>query len=125
MTALENEFPYLLEMTSHSDERGGLLVFDPESMPFQVNRFFFMTPRTSNSERGNHGHYKCWQLITSAKASFRVQWKKGSVSGLYELTPGSILVIPPMVWIKIVFETVDAIALICSSDRFEASDIFI
>ena len=46
----------LVELPTHVDERGELVVAENSNLPFEPRRFFWITHVPTTAERGGHAH---------------------------------------------------------------------
>jgi hypothetical protein len=72
--------------------------------------------------RGNHAHKECWQIILPMTHQVEIVANFGHVQNKYQLLPlTSILVVPPMNWVKLSCPK-NSIVTVLTSEIFSESD---
>jgi len=76
-----------LSTTPHIDERGRLVSFDPDALPFVVRRVFVVTAVPAGSERGGHRHRRGAQALFCLTGRVDVEVRRRDVRQEVVLTP--------------------------------------
>ncbi len=129
---------YLLTFPEHRDTRGTLVVADSlgePTLPFLVQRAFWITDVPTHSQRGGHAHRTCHEAVVCAKGRVEITLKGISIkhnsennisnSDIWEHTfvldnPHTALHIPPMVWCRLKNFSADCVLLCFASENYDA-----
>jgi dTDP-4-dehydrorhamnose 3,5-epimerase len=113
-----------LSFKHFTDARGSLVPIEAQAdVPFEIERVFFIRPRSAGESRGKHGHYRCAQALVCLSGACRVIVQDGAARREYRLhSPDKGLLIPPTLWAEEIYETVDTVLLVLCDRRFEADD---
>lgn len=106
------------------DMRGSLSFAEyGQFLPFMPKRFFLVFDVPSREIRGEHAHKELSQFLVCVKGSCSVMVDDGFCREEYVLhSPGTALLIPPMVWgVQYKYST-DAVLLVLASDVYNARD---
>ena len=90
----------LVRLTYVTDLRGSLTAGQfPDTVPFRIARFFFVTEVPGPEVRGEHAHIACHQLLLAVSGSLEVICDDGQSAARYLLDKPDVgLHIPPMTW---------------------------
>lgn len=115
----------VIELDRHPSERLGNLsvVRSGETLPFDVKRVFFIFDVPAGECRGGHSHKRIKEFIVAASGSFSVTLDDGVEKKTVMLNrPYKGLLVEPGVWVTLEDFSSGAIALVMTSDHFDASD---
>jgi dTDP-4-dehydrorhamnose 3,5-epimerase-like enzyme len=85
------EFPSIVE----KKEQGVLRVFESEDVPFTIKRVFTIVNAFRGSQRGQHAHKKCNQLLCCVSGEVNLICDDGNTQIETLLTPSSEAVLVP------------------------------
>lgn len=114
----------LIKLTSFMDKRGSLTVGEfPESLPFKVNRFFYVSQVPENEPRGIHAHKICHQLLICVSGSLKALIDDGVHQRTFALSNNAKgLYMPPLTWGSQYDFSSDAVLLVLTSHNYDADD---
>ena len=93
------------------------------SIPFDINRIFYLYDIPGGESRGAHAHKQCHQFLVAASGSFEVLINDGKIQRLFLLNRPDIgLHIPPMIWASEINFSSGAICLVLASHAYDESD---
>jgi|688.fasta_scaffold263864_2 dTDP-4-dehydrorhamnose 3,5-epimerase-like enzyme len=93
--------PKIVELVSHSDDRGFLSVLSPSyaAFPSEIKRIYVLHHSNPKSERGGHAHPNLWQLILCTSGTVTIEVATPNEIYTYELSQcDKALIIPPGYW---------------------------
>ena len=112
---------YLLDLKTFTDERGNLTVIE-ESIPFAINRIFYIYG-VDSSIRGGHRHKKTIQAAICLRGSCRIHNNDGTTQTEFILDkPHKCLILAPTDWHTMDSFTPDAILMVLASEYFDKND---
>jgi dTDP-4-dehydrorhamnose 3,5-epimerase-like enzyme len=112
---------YLLDLTTFTDKRGNLTVIE-NSIPFAINRIFYIYGVDSSS-RGGHRHKKTVQAAICLRGSCRIHNNDGRQKTEYVLDQANkCLILEPSDWHTMDNFTPDAILMVLASEYFDKND---
>ena len=89
----------LVSYIQHMDERGILLPFDFNKMPFKPCRSFIITGTSAGTVRGGHGHRTAQQLLVCLHGQIEILMRDSDQEITVVLEPNSFgLVFGPGIW---------------------------
>lgn len=98
-------------------------VHNSDTIPFGINRVFYLYDVPGGESRGAHSHKQCQQFLVAASGSFEVLLDDGHVQRLVQLNrPYLGLYIPAMIWSSEVNFSSGAICLVLASEKYNADD---
>lgn len=114
----------LIDLQALNDHRGSLVVGEvPNSLPFEVKRFFYVSNVPEGEPRGIHAHKECHQFLICVAGSLRAMTDDGATREVFTLLPGgSGLHMPPLTWGCQFDYSKDAVLLVLASHRYDPSD---
>lgn len=114
----------LVELKSFSDDRGQLVVGEfPNSLPFVVKRFFYVSNVSSGEARGIHAHKECHQFLVCVTGSVKAVVDDGFERKEYLLSPGKAgLYMPPLTWGTQYEYSSDAVLIVLASHEYRQED---
>jgi hypothetical protein len=93
------------------------------TIPFEIERVFYLYDVVGGAERGGHAHHALHQFIVSVMGGFVVVVDDGTARRRVALNRGHMgLYIPPMIWGEVVEFTSGAVCVVLTSDWFEEED---
>lgn len=106
------------------DSRGSLVVGEvPESLPFVVKRFFYVSNVPESEPRGVHAHKKCHQFLVCIAGSVKAIVDDGVSRVEHKLAAGGPgLHMPPLTWGSQYDYSQDAVLLVLASHPYDAAD---
>jgi uncharacterized RmlC-like cupin family protein len=118
--------PPLVKLTlpEFVDERGGLCsVTGHASVPFGIERVYWITGIPTTAYRGGHAHRSVSEMIVSVSGSFRVRWEgaHGEGEALLE-APNEAVVLPPLVWRHLDAFSPASACLVLASGPFDPAE---
>jgi len=116
------ESPYYLNFSIYEDLRGMLKSFDFSELPFQVNRYFAISVKSTDSSRGSHAHRQCWQAFFSCRGSQKIFIKNLGGIDNFQLTGSKLLIIPPYNWCEVRFDSNDSVMGVFASHPYDKED---
>ena len=112
---------YLLDLKTFTDKRGNLTVIE-ESIPFSINRIFYIYG-VDSSVRGGHRHKKTIQAAICLRGSCHIHNNDGASKTQYILDkPHKCLILQPSDWHTMDNFTPDAILMVLASEFFDMND---
>lgn len=105
------------------DPRGNLSVIQGTSIPFKVERVYYLYDVPSGAERGGHAHKNQQEFIVALSGSFEVVLNNGSTESIYHLfKPNEGLYVPVNTWRELRNFSSGSVCLVVSSDAFDELD---
>ncbi|MDR1983060.1 MAG: FdtA/QdtA family cupin domain-containing protein [Holosporaceae bacterium] len=114
----------IINLDKHEDSRGKLIAFEKGvNCPFEIKRAFFMYDGDINSVRGAHANKKSQFLLIAIKGSCQINVNDGINSDSFVLDSSEkALYLDRMVWKEMVNFSENAIILVLSSEKYDASE---
>lgn len=114
----------MIEMDKHQHEKGNITVVENcDTIPFGVERVYYLYDVPGGESRGGHSHKELSQLIVAASGSFNVVLDDGSVKRTFTLNrPYQGLLIVPGIWRVLDDFSSGAVCLVLASHKYEESD---
>ena len=108
----------------HSDRKGNLTVVQNGlTVPFDVNRVYYLYDVPGGESRGSHAHRELSQLIVAASGSFRVVLDDGSVKRSFILNrPYQGLLVKPGIWRDLDDFSSGAVCMVLASEVYQPED---
>lgn len=107
------------------DARGSLGAIEyPDTIPFAVQRIFYLYGVNQQAERGNHAHRSLQQFIICMSGSCEVSLTdiSGKTQKFHLGNPNEGLFIPPMIWTTLTRFSQNAVCLILASEKYDDND---
>ena len=114
----------VIEMDKHHSDVGNITVIENnETIPFEINRVYYIYDIPGGIERGGHAHKKLRQLLVAASGSFDVVLNDGNVKRTFSLNrPYHGLLIVPGIWRELNNFSSGAICLVLASHSYDEND---
>lgn len=114
----------IIELDKIHNRAGSLTVVHNQlSVPFDVERIYYLYDVPSNAERGGHAHKELYQLIVAASGSFTIVLNDGSGMKSFMLNnPNKGLLIVPGIWRELIDFSSGSVCLVLASMKYSASD---
>ena len=111
----------LIELETHSDNRGNLTVIE-KIVPFQIKRLFYIYG-VDDSARGGHRHHATVQAAICLNGSCKIFCDNGNVQNEFVLDkPNKCLFLFPEDWHTMFDFSPNAILLVLASTEFDPQD---
>jgi hypothetical protein len=117
----------LIELpTIRSDRQGTITpIYNNDSVPFEIQRVYYLYDVPAGSHRGGHAHKQLEQLIVAASGSFDIEIDDGHDKKLFQLNRPSIgLYVPRMLWRELGNFSGGGICLVLASRFYEEIDYY-
>ncbi|GIO88497.1 dTDP-6-deoxy-3,4-keto-hexulose isomerase [Paenibacillus faecis] len=114
----------LIDITELGDERGLLTVIEGNiSVPFEINRVFYIYKTLPGIRRGFHAHYKTRQALISVSGSCKVYLDntRRKTDVLLD-SPTKVLILEPNDWHEMYDFSPDCVLLVLASHLYDAED---
>lgn len=113
----------IIEIPKIEDPRGNLSVIEGNTIPFKINRVYYLYDVPSGAERGGHGHIFQHEILIALSGSFDVLLKDGLNETKITLNkPNFGLLIVNGIWRELVNFSSGSVCLVVSSDVFDEKD---
>ncbi len=114
----------LIELPKIQDPRGNLSVIENGTIPFSINRVYYLYDVPSGAYRGGHAHKKLFQFLVPLSGSFDVVLKDGFGQGkIISLNkPNRGLLIVPGIWRELTNFSSGSVCLVLASEMFDEND---
>lgn len=94
-----------------------------ETVPFEIERVYYLYDVVGGAERGGHAHRVLEQLIVAVMGAFTVTIDDGRTRREVELNRAYRgLYLPPMIWRELVNFSSGAVCVVLASRRYEEED---
>ncbi|WP_438961965.1 sugar 3,4-ketoisomerase [Nonlabens sp.] len=113
----------IIDIPKITDPRGNLAVIEGDTIPFKMERVYYLYDVPSTSQRGGHAHKELCQLIIALSGSFDVVLDDGKLRKTVTLNkPDKGLLIPTMVWRELENFSSGAVCMVVASMEFSEAD---
>jgi hypothetical protein len=114
----------IIELDKIHNRAGNLTVVQNQiSVPFSVERIYYLYDVPSNAERGGHAHKELYQLIVAASGSFTINLEDGSGKKSFMLNnPNKGLLVVPGIWRELNDFSSGSVCLVLASMKYAATD---
>lgn len=113
----------MIDIPKITDPRGNLAVIEGATIPFKMERVYYLFDVPSNSNRGGHAHKELQQLIIALSGSFDVVLDNGNEKRTITLNkPDKGLLIPTMIWRELENFSSGSVCMVVASMEFSEQD---
>lgn len=114
----------LIELSKHHHKKGNITVVENNlTVPFDVQRTYYLYDIPGGESRGGHAHRDLYQLIVAASGSFSVTLDDGNVKRTFVLNrPYQGLLIVPGIWRTLDDFSSGAVCLVLASQKYNEAD---
>lgn len=113
----------IIDLPKIIDPRGNLSVIEGSTLPFPIQRVYFLYDVPSGAERGGHAHVEQKEFLVATSGSFDVILNDGfSIEKVTLNKPNQGLLIPQGVWRELKNFSSGAVCLVIASDVYEEQD---
>ena len=114
----------MIEINKHHHEMGNLSVVENDvTVPFNVQRVYYLYDVPGGETRGGHAHKDLYQLIVAASGSFNVTLDDGNVKRTFTLNrPYQGLLVVPGIWRDLDNFSSGSVCLVLASSVYDEDD---
>ncbi|WP_298151274.1 FdtA/QdtA family cupin domain-containing protein [Flavobacterium sp.] len=113
----------LIDIPKVHDVRGNLSVVEGNTIPFKMNRIYYLYDVPGGEERGGHAHIDNQAVVIALSGSFDVVLKDGTNAKTIMLNkPSQGLLIPTGIWRELQNFSSGSVCLVIASDLFTEDD---
>ena len=114
----------IIELDKHHHEKGNITVVENSfTVPFDIQRTYYLYDIPGGESRGGHAHKELRQLIVAASGSFTVTLDDGKVRRSFVLNrPYQGLLVVPGIWRTLDDFSSGAVCLVLASHIYDEHD---
>ena len=114
----------IIELDKHHHEKGNITVVENSfTVPFDIQRTYYLYDIPGGESRGGHAHKELRQLIVAASGSFPVTLDDGKVRRSFVLNrPYQGLLVVPGIWRTLDDFSSGAVCLVLASHIYDEHD---
>lgn len=114
----------MIELDKHHHEKGNITVVENgKTVPFDVQRTYYLYDIPGGESRGGHAHKELYQLIVAASGSFSVTLDDGKVKRTFLLNrPYQGLLVVPGIWRTLDDFSSGSVCLVLASMKYSECD---
>jgi uncharacterized RmlC-like cupin family protein len=115
----------MIEVPSFVNDLGHLsFIENGNSIPFKIQRVYFITTVSPKTSRGQHGHKKLEQIFVAINGSFEISVLNKFENSRFVLdSPLKGLYVPPMSWREVYnFSSLHTTCLVLASEVYDSED---
>lgn len=118
-----SEGPFFISTGSFGDARGRLGVLEGASLPFAIQRIYYLYDVPVGAVRGEHGHKKLEQIFICMNGSCDITFYDGARKYEFHMkNPSEALYVPAGLWRSLKFREVGTVMCVMASRPYEVSD---
>jgi hypothetical protein len=107
----------------HNNAGNMSIIEELSSIPFSIERIYYLYDIPCNEIRGGHAHKELHQLIVAASGSFNIKLNDGKISRSFFLNnPNQGLLIIPGIWRDLSDFSSGSVCLVIASKKYESLD---
>lgn len=108
----------------HSQRKGDISVIENgETVPFDVQRVYYLYDVPGGVERGGHAHKSLYQLVMAVSGSFTVTLNDGKAKRSFTLNrPYQGLLVKPGIWRDLSDFSSGSVCLVLASQKYDPDD---
>jgi hypothetical protein len=107
----------------HNNAGNMSIIEELSSIPFSIERIYYLYDIPCNEIRGGHAHKELHQLIVAASGSFNIKLNDGKISRSFFLNnPNQGLLITPGIWRDLSDFSSGSVCLVIASKKYESLD---
>lgn len=108
----------------HSDRRGDISVVENGStLPFAVNRVYYLYDVPAGESRGGHAHKRDRRLVVAATGSFEVTLDDGKMKRTLHLNrPYMGVYVPEGIWLTLSDFSAGAVCMVLAAEKYSEED---
>lgn len=114
----------VIELDKHHHQKGNITVVESnKTIPFDVQRTYYLYDVPGGESRGGHAHKELYQLIIAASGSFTVTLDDGDVKRTFLLNrPYQGLLVIPGIWRTLDDFSSGSVCLVLASMKYLEED---
>lgn len=113
----------IIQIPKREDYRGNLAIIESDTIPFKINRVYYLFDVPSSSHRGGHAHKNLKQLLIAVSGSFDVVLKTPTETKTITLNkPDKGLLINENIWRELENFSSGSVCLVLASEVFSEED---
>jgi hypothetical protein len=114
----------IIELNKFPNRAGNITVVEGNrSMPFDINRVYYLYDVPAEEERGGHAHKELYQIMIAASGSFNINLDDGKTKRSFFLNhPNQALLIIPGIWRELNDFSSGSVCLVLASLLYDAKD---
>jgi hypothetical protein len=114
----------VIEMDKHHHLKGNITVVENyKTVPFEIQRAYYLYDIPGGEERGGHAHKNLSQLIIAVSGCFDVVLDDGNVKRTFTLNrPYHGLMVVPGIWRELNNFSSGAVSLVLASMKYDEND---
>jgi len=114
----------MIELDKHHHHKGNISVVENnQTIPFKIERIYYLYDIPGGESRGGHAHKELQQLIVAVSGSFNVTLDDGNIKRTFTLNrPYQGLFIVPGIWRELNDFSSGAVCLVLASYKYDESD---
>jgi hypothetical protein len=113
----------IIDIPKVKEARGNLAIIEKDTIPFEIQRVYYLYDVPSDAHRGGHAHKDLKQVLIAISGSFDVVLKDGATTQTVTLNkPDKGLLIHNNIWREMENFSSGAVCLVVASEEFDEKD---